>query len=85
MNWQDLVIFLANLVFIAALVPMVRNGTIVPFTSAFPTAVALLAVCFCYVTVGLVISAFISMVAASLWGVLALRGYLHSKEKPANV
>ena len=74
-SWQDVVIFLANISFSIALVPMLlKTSTQVPRTSSIPTAVALtaMAISFATLTPPLTFSSTLLGFNALLWFAIAI-------------
>jgi hypothetical protein len=86
--WQDVVIFVASLVFVVSLLPLVRvtmKGTAAPpIATTLPTTGGLVAISVCYATLGLPISCAITLVSAALWGSLVVLG-LRQRGKSATI
>lgn len=78
MIWQDIVFALGSLVFIAALVGMVRAAVPPPFYSSLSTALVLATFSVCYATLGLYFADATTAVSSALWLTLALRRRLHA-------
>lgn len=76
MIWQDVVIMLASIVFAVSLIPMVlRKHGMPPLTTSIPTVIGLLAITFCFATLGLTLSMMITFVTALAWSKLAITEY----------
>lgn len=85
MTPQDLVIFIANIVISFSLIPQVWFGFTekkgpVRYATSIPYAFSLYAIAGAYVSLGgLSLSAGITMVAATLWVVLAVQRWMYEK------
>lgn len=85
MNWQDIVISTANILFSISLVNQVyygfkeKNGPIKILTSV-PTFIGLYAISFVYWTMELYTSAVISVIIGTLWLVLFIQRLMYEKK-----
>ncbi|HLC54660.1 MAG TPA: hypothetical protein VJK07_03490 [Candidatus Nanoarchaeia archaeon] len=82
MVWQDIVIALANVVFIFALSQQVYHGfklkktTITPYNS-FPTFIGLYVMSLSFFTLGLYYSSLTAFLAGTLWLILYIQHFLY--------
>lgn len=73
MIWQDAVLTAGSLVFIAALIPMVRAAAKPPLSTSIPTGLVLLAFVPAEWTLGAVYAACTSAISGALWLTLAVQ------------
>ena len=85
MIWQDIVISLANLVFVISLVPQVIHGHklkkgLITLKTSIPTVIGLYVMSFAFFTLNLVYSATLSFFTGTLWLILLIQklSYKHN-------
>ncbi len=73
MHWQDIVISIAQLCFIPAMIPSIRNKDKPALSTSFMNVVLVLTIAFCMFTLGLWFAAVTSLAIAATWAILALQ------------
>lgn len=71
MIWQDAVLTAGSLVFLAALLPMLRSAEKPPLTTSGTTGIVLLVFAYTYATLGALFGAATTASAAAVWLALA--------------
>lgn len=86
MIWQDIIITIANLIFVVALLPQVISGFrekkgVISFATSIPTFIGLYAISFAFFTLGLYFSSVVSAGAATLWFLLFIERLIYVKKE----
>lgn len=84
MVWQDIVIAIANLLFVYSLASQIYKGFkdkkgYITLQTSFLTIIGLFAVAFAFFTLGLLASAIVAIVNGSMWLILFIQGLIYKK------
>jgi hypothetical protein len=84
MVWQDIVMMIANSIFVISLLPQVNHGFIekkgfIKLTTSGPTFIGLFAVAISLYTLSLFLSALTAGIAGTLWLIIFIQRLMYSK------
>ena len=79
MSWQDAVIGVGQLIFIAALIPMIKSRKKPPLSTSVPTAIVLSIFSITFTTLSLWLTALASMASAITWAVIAIQEVIRQR------
>lgn len=82
MGWQDLVLTAANAVFLLSLIPAVFDPQKPPLTTSAPTFLAICAVCYVQLDLGLYLTTAVTAGVGLIWLVLAIQRYRQTPPTP---
>jgi hypothetical protein len=77
MSWQDIVYSVGNLIFALSLIPSIRSDDKPHLYTSIPTAALLLVFAFTSYTLGLIMTAVVTLIGSALWAVLAVQKIKH--------
>lgn len=75
MIWQDLILIAGNFVFILALIPSLKSKNKPSFYTSLPNSIIMTVFGITLFTLNLWGSAVLTLILASMWGILAIQKY----------
>jgi len=79
--WQDMVLTIANFVFMFSMILAVRDQQKPPLSTSIPSAIALGIVCIVQISLELYLTTLITFIVFCLWTVVAIQRYRQGKVK----